>query len=132
MKPRKKSFYALGRLKTGELNKTEQAYRELLSHRVSTGEVLWWKFEPMTLKLADNCRYCPDFFVMTADGELQAHEVKGSLHFIQDDAKVKIKVAASLFPFRFFLCAPKAKKDGGGWKIVEVGRGNGQDKSETL
>lgn len=35
---------------------------------------------------------------MTKDFELQVHEVKG--HW-EDDALVKIKVAASLYPFSF-------------------------------
>jgi len=41
------------------------------------------------------------------------HEVKG---FWQDDARVKIKVAADMYPFRFIAVKPRAKKDGGGWQ----------------
>lgn len=120
----KKKLFALGRLKAGTLNKTEQAYRDRLQALQASGEILWWRFEPVKLRLADNCSYCPDFLVMSSDGELQAHECKGSLKFIQDDAKAKIKIAADIFPWRFFLVAPNPQKAGGGWQVLEVGNGN--------
>ncbi len=109
----KTRMQALGRLKTGERNKTEKAYEALLEARRQAGTVAWFKFEGLKLRLADNTFYSPDFFVMLADGTLEAHEVKG--HW-QDDARVKIKVAAELYPFRFIAVRPKPKKDGGGWQ----------------
>lgn len=65
------------------------------------------------LRLADNTFYSPDFAVMMSDGRMQMHEVKG---FWQDDARVKIKVAADLYPFEFIAIKAKAKKNGGGWE----------------
>ena len=62
------------------------------------GKILWYSFEGITLRLADRTTYTPDFVVMLANGELEMHEVKG---FWTDDAKVKVKVAAEKFPFRF-------------------------------
>lgn len=115
-----KSF-ALGRLKPGEMNRTEAAYSKLLDEKLSQGKIAWYKFEGITLKLANRTSYTPDFFVMLSNGELEVHEVKGSLNFIQDDAKVKVKVSAETFPFRFYLIAPKPKKNGGGWEIKEIG-----------
>ena len=53
---------------------------------------------------------------MLASGQLQAHEVKG--HWM-DDSKVKIKVAAAMFPIEFIAVKAKAKKDGGGWAVEE-------------
>lgn len=107
-------LYALGRLKNGERNKTEKAYEDMLETMLYAGEILWYKFEGITLKLADNTRYTPDFFVMNSNGILECHEVKG---FWRDDAKVKIKVAAENFPFKFIAAKQKAKKNGGGWNI---------------
>lgn len=104
--------FALGRLKAGTMNKTEAAYAadlELLRH---SGDVAWWKFEGLKLRLADNTFYTPDFAVMLSNGEMQCHEVKG--HW-QEDARVKIKVAAELYPFRFYAIKARAKRDGGGW-----------------
>ena len=36
---------ALGRLKTGQMNKTEQAYADYLERQKQAGEILWYKFE---------------------------------------------------------------------------------------
>lgn len=112
--------FALGRLKQGEMNKTEHAYASNLDSQKMAGKILWWKFEGIKFRLADNTFYTPDFAVMMPDGQIEIHETKGSLSFIQDDAKVKIKVAAELYPFKFKIIAPVAKKYGGGWEIREV------------
>ena len=111
-----KGMYALGRMKTGTMNRTEAAYAGHLEALKASGEVLWYAFEAMTLKLADGCRYTPDFAVMLPDGQLQMHEVKG---YWQDDAKAKIRVAASLFPMPFIAVYQQPKRDGGGWKFEE-------------
>ena len=103
---------ALGRLKTGELNKTEQEYQNLLEVRKIAGEIVWYKFEGIKLRLADNCFYTPDFAVMLANGQMELHEVKG--HW-SDDARVKIKVAAAAYPFRFVAI----KKKGKAWETEE-------------
>lgn len=107
---------ALGRLKAGAKNKTEQAYDDHLRLRQLAGEVVWYRFEGIKLRLADGTFYSPDFAVMVASGQLEIHEVKG---FWQDDARVKIKVAADLYPFRFIAVTAKAKRDGGGWQVEE-------------
>lgn len=112
----KLSMQALGRLKTGAMNKTEEAYAKHLQQRQYDGEVAWFKFEGVKLRLADNTFYSPDFAVMLASGEMEMHEVKG---FWQDDARAKIKIAADLYPFRFIAVKVKAKKDGGGWMVEE-------------
>lgn len=110
------STQALGRLKTGEMNKTEQAYAKHLDYLKALGEVLWWKFEGIKLRLADVTFYTADFGVIVASGEMEIHEVKG---WWADDAKVKIKVAAAMYPFRFCAVMAKPKKDGGGWGRVD-------------
>lgn len=93
-----KRVQALGRLKTGAMNKTEAAYGAFLEQRKASGEVLWYRFEGLKLRLADNTFYTPDFAVMLRDGSMECHEVKG---FWTDDARVKIKVAAEMYPLRF-------------------------------
>lgn len=103
---------ALGRLKTGQQNKTEAAYEQTLEVRRAAGEVAWFKFEGVKLRLADNTFYTPDYAVMLSSGLMEMHEVKG---FWQDDARAKIKIAADMYPFRFLAVRPKPKKDGGGW-----------------
>ena len=112
----RKSFQALGRLKTGEMNKTEAAYAKLLEEMKYAGEVAWYRFEGVKLRLADNTFYSPDFAVMRSDGQMEMHEVKGMW---TDDARVKIKVAADAYPFKFVAVKVKPKKDGGGWAVEE-------------
>ena len=112
----KTKMQALGRLKTGEKNNTETAYGEHLEWLKNTGKVAWYKFEGMTFRLAKDTRYTPDYMVMLSTGQLEAHEVKG--HW-QDDARVKIKVAADMYPIKFIAIKKKTKKDGGGWQVEE-------------
>lgn len=111
-----KRLQALGRLKTGQMNKTEQAYAAHLERVKQSGLIAWYKFEGMKFRLADNTFYTPDFMVMLSGGELQAHEVKG---FWQDDARAKIKIAADMYPIQFKALKPLPKKDGGGWNVED-------------
>jgi hypothetical protein len=106
----KSRLQALGRLKVGQRNKTEAAYEAQLELRRRAGEVAWYRFEGLKLRLADSTFYTPDFAVMLADGSIECHEVKG--HW-EDDARVKIKVAAGMYPFRFVA----VKKAGSGWEL---------------
>lgn len=116
---RNRRLQALGRLKQGQMNETEKRYAAILDIKQKAGEVLWYKFEGLKLRLADNTFYSPDFFVMTNDYELQVHEVKGSAAIFEDDAKVKVKVAADMYPFKFFVAFSKPKSKGGGFDVVE-------------
>lgn len=111
-----KRMFALGRMKAGKRNKTELEYEACLQKKMEAGEILWFAFESITLKLADDTRYTPDYFVMRKDGELEAHEVKG---FWTDDARVKFKVAADKFPFKFIAVRRIAKKNGGGFETID-------------
>lgn len=101
---------ALGRLPKGTLNKTEAAYEErVLKPAVIAGEILWYRFEGVKLRLANKTFYEPDFIVLRKSGELEVHEVKGRW---MDDARVKIKVAASQYPFQFIAVT----RNRGDWK----------------
>lgn len=110
--------FAKGRVRRtpGTMNGTETAYSEVLRTRQICGEIAWYMFEGIKLRLADNTFLTPDFFVMLADGTFEAHEVKG--HW-EDDARVKIKVAAALYPIRFIAMKPNPKRAGGGWVMEE-------------
>ena len=101
--------------KQRKMNKTEARYEQLLEGRRLAGELRRYDYEALTLRLAHDCRYTPDFFVIAADGRIELHEVKGA--HIWEDSKIKIKVAAAQFPcFRFYL----AKWEHGEWAIAEV------------
>ncbi len=87
--------------KSGEMNKLEAEYAARLEGLKLAGEISDYRFECLKLRLADRTFYTPDFMVLRADGVFEVHEVKG--HW-EDDARVKIKVAAELYPFKFSVC----------------------------
>lgn len=116
---------AKGVVPPSRMNATEQKYADVLEYKRRAGEIAWWAFEPIKLRLADNTFYTPDFLVMLPGGELECHEVKATwlikgkpMAAWRDDARVKIKVAAESFPFRFIAVNPT--KDGG-WQREEIG-----------
>jgi hypothetical protein len=126
----KAAMRARGRVrkKKGEMNDTEKAFASELDMQKLAGEVLWYGFENWTFTLADKTTYTPDFPVLYATGELWAIDVKGTTKtkggkhkaFSEEDARIKIKVAAELFPLRFGVAYLLPKKAGGAWKIDEV------------
>jgi len=101
----------------GVMNKTEAAWANQLEARRKVGEILSWRFEGLTLKLAPGLRYTPDFEVVMPNGLIQFHETKGG--YAREDAVVKLKTAAVIFPeFRFFLCRRIRTE----WIVEEVAR----------
>ena len=110
-------FIARGRNRRepGTMNKLEAAYAMQLEARKRAGEILWYAFEAIKLRLAPKTFLTPDFTVMLANCELEVHETKG---FMEDDAAVKLKVAAALFPFRFILVQHPNKSTG--WTFREI------------
>lgn len=116
---------ALGRVRGPKrgMTRIERDYGEALELRRQIKEIAWFGFEAIKLRLADNTFYEPDFFLMLASGELQCHEVKSRWGKNGDrgagweeDARVKIKVAAELYPFRFFGVS---KLQSGAWELEE-------------
>ena len=108
---------AMGALRKQKMNSLEAAYERVLRRRKLVGEVIWYDFEGITLKLADDTRFTPDFPVLLASGFLEMHETKGRM---REDAWLKLKMAAKGFPFRFFVIKLQSKKLGGGWVTTEV------------
>lgn len=94
------------------MNSLERRYADHLRNRQLAGEIFSFTFERHNLKLADKTYYKPDFEVMLPDGSIEFHEVKG---FMQEDANVKIKVAADQFPQFVFRLVQWDRLDG--WKI---------------
>lgn len=103
------------------MNKLEAAYARHLDAMVAGGEILWYKYEGVTLKLADDTRLTCDFIVQLADGEVvlrdtKAFNKKRRKAIIEDDAAVKLRVAATHFPFR----VEKVTCQDGAWVLEEV------------
>lgn len=113
----KRRLYAKGRLKDGQMNRTEKAYAAYLEREKTAGNVTAYWFECLKLKIAEHaCFYTPDFLVMRPDGSLELHEVKGSPRIFADDAKVKTKSAATQYPYKVFVVYPEKRA---GWKVEE-------------
>lgn len=109
---------SLGRKKAGEMNKTESAYAKRLESLRASGEILWFAFEAITLKLANALRYTPDFVVILPDGRIQLHEVKGARVIFRDDAKAKVKMAAQKFQWaEMIVVFPKARSKMTEWEF---------------
>lgn len=96
----------------GVMNKLEAAYAAHLQIRLRAGEILSFNYESVKFRLADKTFYTPDFMVVAADDTIEFHEVKG---FWEDDARVKIKVFAALYPFRV-VAVTRVKSE---WKTEE-------------
>lgn len=88
-----------------KLNKWEAQWLAVLRSR----SFIWIGIQNITFKLADDCRYTPDFWTLGVGGKLIAYEVKG---FMREDAKIKIKVAARLFTWAEFVLVTR---DGKSW-----------------
>lgn len=97
----------------GTMNKLETAWSEQLEAMKLGGDIVAWKYEPFTLILAKRTTYKPDFLVVDAQGFIEIHEVKG--HW-EDDARVKIKIAARQFPWFRFVGLRRAR---GSWEREE-------------
>lgn len=101
------------------MNKTEALF---LAHLKATFPGAWIEREPVALKLGNGVRYNPDFLVHLPENygahtqQLTAYEVKGHM---RDDAAVKIKVAASRFPFIRFVLVWRSSR-AGGWQMQTI------------
>jgi hypothetical protein len=101
------------RREPGRMNGWEKRYSLLLEQQMRAGEIQYFRFDSLKLRLAPKTFYDTDFLVVTRSGEVEVHEVKG--HW-EDDARVKVKVAAEMFPFRFKAITLDPKT---GWKEEE-------------
>jgi len=89
-----------------KMNNTEKRYAVQLGLMKRAGQILGWSFEGLNFRLADRTYFKPDFLVVFPD-RFEIHEVKG---FWRDDARVKIKVAAKLYPWFKWVAVQWKKK----------------------
>jgi len=106
-------------------NRTETRYAATLQRAVERGELIRFAFEAVRFSLASRTHYTPDFWVLTSDLRIELHEVKGSRGYALDpQGRVKLKVAAALYPELYFVGAvERSKKDGGGFAREDVSPG---------
>lgn len=92
------------------MNKLERAFWERLRGRDEGKDILRTYREPLSLRLAGRTTYKPDFVSVITDLErsnVVCWEIKG---FMRDDAAVKIKVAAELYPWMNFVLVTRTKQ----------------------
>ena len=105
-------------------NRLEACYDAYLAEKKRLGRILDYRFEPFTLRLTYKTitSYKPDFFVINLDEYMEIHETKGG--YIEEDAWIKLKIAADLYPwFTFYMVQAASKKHGEvvSWDVKEVG-----------
>jgi len=100
------------------MNKWETAYSQYLDARKFANEIRDYRFEPFKLILTHGrpgvaeMSYKPDFLVVNwpsmkpEDDLFEIHEVKG---FMREDAQLKLKMAAELFPYFVFVLVTREK-----------------------
>lgn len=98
----------------GKMNKWEEEFARQLFERMMADEISGYMFERFRFELAHKCLYIPDFMILHPHGGFAAAEVKG---FRRDDAMVKLKVAARMYPDINFSLWTKEK---GLWTVYPV------------
>ncbi|HWT45738.1 MAG TPA: hypothetical protein VN085_07220 [Vicinamibacterales bacterium] len=78
------------------MNKTERLRAVDLDAMRRVGIIVAWWYERWTFKLANDCRFTPDFVIQKPDGALEVEEVKG---FWRDDARAKVRMFVEQYPF---------------------------------
>lgn len=111
---------AIATMHRREMNRVEEQYSRYLEERRHVGEIRWWMFEAWKFRLADKTYYTPDFIVVDNAMRVEAHEVKAEWRTgkpgWEEDARVKIKMAAEIHPVRF-VAACRSRE--GSWQFEE-------------
>lgn len=119
--PRKHTFARArsSKVDANGMNSTEAKFAAFLAGEKLAGRIADYRFQPITLKLAEGLRYTPDFLVIENSLEYTCYEIKGAkkkkdskgewhgewTYWAEEDAKIKIKVAAQVFPELHFFVA---------------------------
>lgn len=96
------------------MNKTEAKFARYLDDCKFSGDIRGYWFEAVKFRLADRTWYTPDFLVQFGDGSFYLVETKGT--YVREDAWIKLKVAAEVMPFPFYL----AMWTGKAWEIDRI------------
>jgi hypothetical protein len=97
------------------MNGLELAYAKHLDVLKLAGDVRWWAFNAVRLRIAMGEKaawFKADFFIEFADGHFEFHETKGHE---KTAGILRLKVAAGCVPVKFVL----VKKDGNSWTYEE-------------
>ncbi len=99
------------------MTQLEARYAAMLEHLKRGAEILDWRFEPLKFRLAKRTWYTPDF-LLVYPSRFEVHECKG---FWEDDARVKWKTCAELYPWLHFVAVTERKGRHGAWTYEHYG-----------
>lgn len=94
-------------------NKWEREFAHVLEFRKRAGEIIWYGFESIRLRLADDTYFKADFFAVRSDYRIEVIEVKG---FLRAAARVRYNVARDLYPWMDFKMVRKVN---GRWEEIQ-------------
>ncbi len=97
-----------------KMTQLERRYADRLELLKAAGELLEWRFEPLKFRLAKRTWYTPDFLLVYSS-RFEIHETKG---WWEDDARVKWKTCAELYPWFHFVAVTEKK---GEWVYEHYG-----------
>lgn len=95
------------------MNGWETEFAAQLELRKHDGEILWWAFEPIRIRLASGAWYKPDFVTVDKNYRTEIYEVKGCW---QEAARVRFKVAVEKLPYQFYI----VRKHKGELRVTKV------------
>lgn len=99
-------------------SKLEASFADFLELSLKSGAMGWYRYEPMSFRIGPDARYRPDFGALVLPTrELWLYEVKG---FWREAAKVRIKVAADMYPFFRWWTVEADKSAHYGFAITEI------------
>lgn len=124
--------YGKARPVKGVINKNEAQFAAILDEWLANGRILHYGYENITLTLAPRTTLLLDFHVIEADGTIVFYECKGGMrngkYRAEEDATVKMKVAAKQFPY--FKIIVTWEHTTYGRKYAEIGA-HGADLTNT-
>jgi hypothetical protein len=103
-------------VKGRSMSNAELEYAMILERMKRDHEIESYKYEGVTLKLADGCRYCPDFFVVVSSMILRLRFVEIKGRHIWEDSIVKFKVAKEQNPWAEWQMHQRSKD--GQWSQI--------------
>ena len=111
------------------MNQMEQRYANRLEMLLRGQRISWWAFEPWKFRIGVSTFYTPDFGVVTIEGTIELHETNptwtsgrmaGKAGY-REDSRVKIKAAASRYPFlRFVSARERPQREGRTWELEVI------------
>lgn len=115
-----------------KLTGPERAFMVRLQEAMNRGEVMWWRYQPFSLRLAEGARYTPDYATVERGGLIVLYEVKGTGGFKATNfgrggtrgdgsrSRLAFLSAVEEYPmYRFRTAFQRRKKDGGGFLVED-------------